>query len=63
MVKIADLLQHDGNPHVYNHKGVYTTINKNSDGNFDYKLGVQSFTLQKIKDYTLSIEFLNTDYQ
>lgn len=63
MVKIADLLQHDGNPHVYNHKGVYTTINKSSDGNFDYKLGVQSFTLQKIKDYTLSIEFLNTDYQ
>lgn len=63
MVKIADLLQHDGNPHTYNHKVIYTIINKNSDGNFDYKLGIQCFTLQKVKDYTLCIEFLNTDYQ
>ena len=49
MVKTADLLRHDGNPHTYNHKVIYTTINKNSDGNFDYKLGRQYFTLQKLK--------------
>lgn len=63
MVKIADLLQHDRNPHVYNHKLIYTTINKISDGDFDYKLGIQCFTLQKVKDYTLCIEFLNTYYK
>lgn len=61
MVKIADLLE--GNPHVYNHKVIYTTINKTADGNFDYKLGIQCFTLQKAKDYNLCIEFHNTDYQ
>lgn len=63
MVKVADLLQHDGNPHTYNHKVIYTPINKNSDENFDYKLGIQSFSLQKVKDYTLCIDFLITDYQ
>ena len=62
-VKIADLLQHSGNPHTYNHKVIYTTIDKNSDGNFDYKLGIQCFSLERVKDYTLCTEFLNTDYQ
>lgn len=63
MVKIADLLQHDGNPHTYNHKVIYANLNKNSHGNFNYKLWIQCFTLQKDEDYTLCIEFLNTDYQ
>ena len=49
MVKIADLFQHDRNPHTYNHKVIYTTINKISDTNFDYKLGIQCFSLNVLK--------------
>ena len=60
IVKIADLLQHDGNPHTYNHKVIYKTINKR---NFDYKLGIQCFRLERVNHYTLCTEFLNTDYQ
>lgn len=54
MVKIADLLQHDGNPHDYNYKVIYTRpLTKTQMGTLITNLG----------DNALCIEFLNTDYQ
>ena len=63
MTKIADLSPSKGNVHTYNHKVIYTTIIKNSQGGYKYKMSANFFTLALDVDYTLCIEILNTDYQ
>ena len=62
MTKIADLSPEQGNIHSYNHKVIYTTMIKNSQGGYRYKMGIQCFRLTKDVDYTLCIEILITDY-
>ena len=49
MVNICDLIS--------------TTIIKNAQGIYEYKMGIQCFALAKNIDYTLCIEILNVDYQ
>lgn len=61
MTKIADLSPEQGNFHDYNHKVIYTTMIKNSQGGYKYKMGIQCFRLTKNVDYTLCIEILIVD--
>ena len=61
--KIDDLMPQNGNYHQYNHKVPYTTIIKDEQGGYSYKMGINCYQLDKDKDYTLCIEILNADYQ
>ena len=61
--KIADLSTKKGNFHDYNHKVLYTTILKNFQGGYKYKMGLNFYRLVGGADYTLCVEILNIDYQ
>ena len=61
--KIDDLPPSKGNFHDYNHKVIFVTINKNSQGGYKYKMGINFYRLTANVDYTLCLEILNTDYQ
>ena len=61
--KIADLSPTQGNMHTYNHRVIYTTIKKNSQGGYKYKMAINAIRLLLNIDYTLCTEILNTDYQ
>ena len=61
--RIADLSPSSGNFHDYNHKVIYYKINKNSQGGYNYKMGMNFYRLVANTDYTLCLELLNTDYQ
>ena len=64
ITKIDNLMSQDGNYyHQYNHKVLYTTIIKDQQGGYSYKMGINCYQLDKDKDYTLCIEILNSDYQ
>ena len=63
ITKIDNLMPQDGNYHQYNHKVLYTTIMKDQQGGYSYKMGINCYQLDKDKDYTLCIEILNSDYQ
>ena len=53
ITKIDDLLSIQGNFHDYNHKVLYTTIIKNSQGGYKYKMGINFYRLAANTDYTL----------
>ena len=59
---IGDLAPNKGNFHDYNHKVIYMTIIKNSQGKYIYKMGINFYRLTANTDYTLCLEILNTDY-
>ena len=61
--KIANLSTKRGNFHDYSHKVLYTTIYKNFQGGYKYKMGLNFYRLVGGADYTLCLEILNTDYQ
>ena len=61
--KIADLSTKKGNFHEYNTRVLYTTILKNFQGGYKYKIGLNFFRLVGGADYTLCLEILNIDYQ
>ena len=61
--KIGDLPPSKGNFHNYNHKVIFVTINKNSQGGYKYKMGINFYRLTANADYTLCLEILNNDYQ
>ena len=61
--KINDLPPNKGNFHDYNHKVIYMTIYKNSQGGYKYKMGINFYRLVANTSYTLCMEILNTDYQ
>ena len=63
ITKIDNLPPSKGNFHDYNHKVLYTTIIKNSQGGYKYKMGINFYRLTANADYTLCLEILNTDYQ
>ena len=63
ITKIGDLPPNKGNFHDYNHKVIYMTIIKNSQGGYKYKMGINFYRLTANADYTLCLEILNTDYQ
>ena len=63
MTKIDNLSPTSGNFHTYNHKVIYTTIIKNSQGSYKYKMGINVFTLTVNTDYTLCIKILNGNYK
>ena len=63
ITKTDNLMPQDGNYHQYNHKVLYTTIIKDQQGGYSYKMGINCYQLDKDKDYTLCIEILNSDYQ
>ena len=60
--KIGDLSPSKGNFHDYNHKVIYMTIIKNSEGKYKYKMGINFYRLTANTEYTLCLEILNTDY-
>ena len=60
--KIGELSPFKGNFHDYNHKVIFMTIIKNSQGKYIYKMGINFFRLAANTDYTLCLEILNTDY-
>ena len=60
--KIGDLSPSNGNFHNYNHKAIFVTINKNSQGGYKYKMGVNFYRLTANNYFTLCLEILNTDY-
>ena len=62
VMKIDDLTPQNGNFHNYNHKVVYYTINKNSQGGYNYKFGMNFYRMHNNTDYTLVLELLNTEY-
>ena len=59
ITKIDNLMPQDGNYHQYNHKFLYTTIIKDQQRGYSYKMGINCYQLDKDKDYTLCIEILN----
>ena len=59
---IGDLSPSKGNFHDYNHKVIYMSIIKNSQGKYIYKMGINFYRLAANTDYTLCLEILNTDY-
>ena len=61
--KITDLSTKKGNFHEYNTRVLYTTILKNFQGGYKYKIGLNFFRLVGGADYTLCLEILNIDYQ
>ena len=61
--KMADLSNKKGNFHEYNHKVLYTSILKNFQGGYKYKMGLNFYGLTGGADYTLCLEILNIDYQ
>ena len=61
--KITFLPTLKGNFHEYNTKVLYTTILKNFQGGYKYKIGLNFFRLVGGADYTLCLEILNIDYQ
>ena len=56
MVKIDDLLPDKGNIHSYNHKVMYTTMVKNSESRYKYKMCIQCFRLTKDIHYTYALK-------
>ena len=63
ITKIGDLPPSKGNFHNYNHKVIFVTLNKSSQGRYKYKMGANFYRLTANTDYTLWLEILNTDYQ
>ncbi|KAM7448017.1 hypothetical protein ABFA07_003919 [Porites harrisoni] len=61
--RIGDLAPTQGNFHDYNHKVIFMGINKNSQGGYKYKMGINFYRLTANTEYTLCMEILNTDYQ
>ena len=61
--KITFLPTLKGNFHEYNTKVLYTTILKNFQSGYKYKIGLNFFRLVGGADYTLCLEILNIDYQ
>ena len=61
--KISFLPTLKGNFHEYNTKVLYTTILKNFQNGYKYKIGLNFFRLVGGADYTLCLEILNIDYQ
>ena len=60
--KTGDLSPSKGNFHDYNHKVIFVTIIKNSEGKYIYKMGINFLRLAANTEYTLCLEILNTDY-
>lgn len=63
MIRVDDLSAENGNYHTFNHKAIYASIQKNSQGGYRYKMGASCFPLSKGQDYTLCLEILNEDYE
>ena len=63
ITKIDDLPPSQGNFHDYNYKNLYTTIVKNSQGGYKYKMGINFYRITANTDYTLCLEILKRDYQ
>ena len=63
ITKIDNLLPSQGNFHDYNDKVLYTTVIKNSQGGYKYKMGINFYRLAANTNYTLCLEILNRDYQ
>ena len=61
IVKVDDLLPQEGNFHTYNHKVLYMTIKKNSQGGYKWEIGLNVYRLKNGVSYTLCIEFLFGD--
>ena len=61
--KITYLPTLKGNFHEYNTRVLYTTILKNFQGGYKYKMGLNFYRLVGGADYTLCLEILNIDYQ
>ena len=59
---IGNLTPSKGNFHDYNHKVIFMSIIKNSEGKYIYKMGINFYRLAANTDYTLCLEILNTDY-
>ena len=59
--KIDNLYPHEGNYRQYNHKLLFTTIEKDQKGGQTYEKEIQCFPLDENKDYTLCTEILNLD--
>ena len=60
--RIGDLAPNQGNFHDYNHKVIFLGINKNTQGGYKYKMGINFYRLNANTDYTLCLEILNTEY-
>ena len=59
---IDDLPPNQGNFHDYNHKVIYMSINKNSQGSYKYKMGMNFYRLTATTNYTLCLEILNANH-
>ena len=63
ITRVGDLPATSGNFHDYNHRVLFMTIKKNSQGGYKYKMGINFYRLSANTDYTLCLELLNTDDQ
>ena len=61
--KIDDLPPNKGNFHNYNHKVIYMTIIKNSQGGYKFKMGINFYRLIPLTSYTLCLELLSSSYE
>ena len=52
ITRIGDLSPSKGNFHNYNHKVIFVTINKSSQGGYKYKMGINFYRLSANTDYT-----------
>lgn len=51
------------NFHSYNKKVIYTTLIKNTQGGYSYKMGIQCHRLQRNINYTMCTELFNGNYE
>ena len=58
ITKIDNLLPSQGNFHDYNHKVLYTTIIKNSQGGYKYNMGINFYRLPANINYTLCLTMI-----
>ena len=62
--KIDNLPPNQGNFHDYNHKVIFMTTNKNSQGSYKYKMGINFYRLKGGNyNYTLCLEILNKNHR
>ena len=62
-IKVLSFSDMTESPHSWNKRILNITPLKDDDNNYRFRLGIQCFSLENNKEYTLAIELYNKDYE
>ena len=62
-IKVLSFSDMTESPHYWNKRILNITPLKDDDNNYRFRLGIQCFSLENNKEYTLAIELYNKDYE